>query len=59
MPDMYLGCVNYLVETIYGAKYWAISSEKYLKTNIRKLEETLEKSNQRLPNKCSNTFVTG
>ena len=37
---------------VEGNEGWFMSSEKYVKAEIQNIEETLQKTGQRLPSKC-------
>ena len=49
-PDMYLGAQLGTMQ-VEGNKGWFMSSEKYVKSAIQNIEETLQKMGQQLPSK--------
>ena len=49
-PDMYLGAQLGTMQ-VEGNEGWFMSSEKYVKSTIQNIEETLQKTGQRLPSK--------
>ena len=50
-PDMYLGAQLGTMQ-VKGNDGWFMSSEKYVKSAIQNIEETLQKTEQWLPSKC-------
>ena len=50
-PDMFLGTQLGTMQ-VKGNEGWFMSSEKYVKSAIQNIEETLQKTGQRLPSKC-------
>jgi len=59
VPKMYLGAGISKVKSVSGTECWTLSSEEYIKTAVRNVEEKLAKSNLRLPTKCPTPFVSG
>ena len=57
-PDMYLGAQLGTME-VEGNEGWFMSSEKYVKSTIQNIEETLQKMGQRLPSKCKMPLAYG
>ena len=57
-PDMYLGTQLGTMQ-VKGNKGWFMSSEKYVKSAIQNIEETLQKMGQRLPSKCKTPLAYG
>ena len=56
--DMYLG-VQLGTMQVEGNEGWFMSSEKYVKSAIQNIEETLQKTGQQLPSKCKTPLVCG
>ena len=57
-PDVYLGAQ--LDEmSVDGFEGWTMSSEKYVKSAIENIEQTLAETNQRLPTKCRTPLSSG
>ena len=50
-PDVYLGAQLDKM-SVDGFEGWTMSSEKYVKSAIENIEQTLAESSQRLPTKC-------
>ena len=50
-PDIYLRA-QLDTMSVEGFEGWTMTSEKYVKAAIENIEQTLTKSNQRLPVKC-------
>ena len=50
-PDMYLGTQLGTMH-VDGNEWWFMSSEKYVKSTIQNIEESLQKTGQRLTSKC-------
>ena len=50
-PKIYLGD-QFGNMIVYGAEFWYVSAEKYVKAAVENVEQNIEKSNQRLPNSC-------
>ena len=50
-PHMYLGAQLGTMQ-VEGNEGWFMSSEKYVKSAIQNIEETLQKTGQQLPSKC-------
>jgi len=59
VPKMYLGAGISKVKSVSGTECWTLSSEEYIKSAVRNVEEKLEKSNLRLPTKCLTPFSSG
>ena len=57
-PDMYLGAQLGKIQVI-GNEWWFMSSKKYVKSAIQNIEETLQKTEQRLPSKCKTPLAYG
>ena len=57
-PDMYLGAQLGTMQ-VKGNEGWFMSSEKYVKSIIQNIEETLQKMGQRLPSKCKTPLAYG
>ena len=57
-PDMYLGTQLGTMQ-VDGNEGWFMSSEKYVKSAIQNIEETLKKTGQRLPSKCKMPLAYG
>ena len=57
-PDMYLGAQLGTMQ-VEGNDGWFMSSEKYVKSEIQNIEETLQKMGQRLPSKCRTPLAYG
>ena len=57
-PDMYLGAQLGTMQ-VEGKDGWFMSSEKYIKSAIQNIEETLQKMGQRLPSKCKTPLAYG
>ena len=57
-PDMYLGTQLGTMQ-VEGNDGWFMSSEKYIKSGIQNIEETLQKTGQRLPSKCKTSLAYG
>ena len=57
-PDMYLGAQLGTMQ-VKGNNGWFMSSEEYVKSTIRNIEETLQKMGQRLPSKCKTPLAYG
>ena len=57
-PDMYLGAQLGTMQ-VKGNEGWFLSSEKYMKSAIQNIEETLQKMGQRLPSKCKMPLAYG
>ena len=57
-PDMYLDAQLGTMQ-VEGNEGWFMSSEKYVKSAIQNIEETLQKIGQRLPSKCKMPLAYG
>ena len=57
-PDMYLGTQLGTMQ-VKGNEGWFMSSEKYVKSAIQNIEESLQKMGQRLPSKCKMPLAYG
>ena len=57
-PDMYLGAQLGTMQ-VDGNEGWFMSSEKYVKSAIQNIEETLQKTGQWLPSKCKTPLAYG
>ena len=57
-PDMYLGAQLGTMQ-VKRNDGWFMSSEKYVKSAIQNIEETLHKMGQRLPSKCKTPLAYG
>ena len=57
-PDMYLGTQLGTMQ-VEGNEGWFMSLEKYVKSAIQNIEETLQKMGQRLPSKCKTSLGYG
>ena len=57
-PDMYLGAQLGTMQ-VEGNERWFMSSEKYVKSAIQNIEETLQKTGQRFPSKCKTPLAYG
>ena len=57
-PDMYLGAQLGTMQ-VEGNDGWFISSEKYVKSTIQNIEETLQRMGQWLPSKCKTPLAYG
>ena len=57
-PDMYLGAQLGTMQ-VEGNEGWFMSSEKYVKSAIQNIAETLQKMGQRLPSKCKKPLAYG
>ena len=57
-PDVYLGAQLDKM-SVDGFEGWTMSSEKYVKSAIENIEQTLAESNQRLPTKCRTPLSSG
>ena len=57
-PDMYLGAQLGTMQ-VEGNEGWYMSLEKYVKSAIQNIEETLQKVGQRLPSKCKTPLAYG
>ena len=57
-PDIYLGAQLDKM-SVDGFEGWTMSSEKYVKSAIENIEQTLAGSNQRLPTKCRTPLSSG
>ena len=57
-PDMYLGAQLETME-VKGNEEWFMSSEKYVKSAIQNIEETLQKTGQWPPSKCKTPLAYG
>ena len=57
-PDVYLGAQLGTME-VEGHHGWFMSSEKYIKSAIQNIEDTLQKAGQCLPLKCKTPLVHG
>ena len=57
-PDMYLGTQLGTMQ-VEGNEGWLMSSEKYVKSAIQNIEETLQKTGQWLPSKCRTPLAYG
>ena len=57
-PDMYLGAQLGTMQ-VEGNEGWFMSLEKYVKFAIQNIEETLQKTGQRLPSKCKTPLAYG
>ena len=55
---MYLGA-QFGTMQVEGNEWWFMSSEKYVKSAIQNIEETLQKTGQRLPSKCKTLLAYG
>ena len=55
---MYLGAQLGTMQ-VEGNQGWFMSSEKYVKSAIQNIEETLQKTGQRLPSKCKTPLAYG
>ena len=58
-PDMYLGGSIAKATTNEGTECWTLSSEKYVKTAVTNVKETLAEKGLRLPSKCLTPVVSG
>ena len=45
--------------SVDGFEGWTMSSEKYVKSAIENIEQTLAETNQRLPTKCQTPLSSG
>ena len=59
MPKMYFGAGISKVRSVSGTECWTLSSEEYIKSAVRNVEEKLAKSKFRLPTKCLSPFTSG
>ena len=59
VPDMYLGGSIAIATTSTGTRCWTISSEKYVRTAVTNVEDSLAKQGKRLPCKCTTPFLSG
>ena len=57
-PDMYLDAQLGTMQ-VKGNEGWFMSSEKYGKSTIQNIEETLQETGQRLPSKCKTPLAYG
>ena len=57
-PEMYLGGSISKAITDQGIECWTLSSEKYVKTAVANVKETLAQSNLTLPSKCLTPFTS-
>ena len=57
-PDVYLGAQLGTME-VEGYHGWFMSSEKYMKSSIQNIEDTLQKTRQHLPLKCKTPLAHG
>ena len=57
-PDMYL-VAQLRTMQVKGNEGWFMSSEKYVKSAIQNIEETLQKTGQWLPSKCKTPLAYG
>ena len=57
-PDMYLGAQLGTMQ-VKGNDGWFMSTEKYIKSAIQNVEETLQMMGQRLPSKCKMPLAYG
>ena len=58
-PDMYLGAQLGAMQ-VEGNEGWFMSSEKYVKSTIQNIEETLQKkTGQQIPSKCKTPLAYG
>ena len=57
-PDVYLGAQLDKM-SVDGFKGWTMSSEKYVKSAIKNIEQTLAEMNQRLPTNCRTPLSSG
>ena len=57
-PDVYLGAQLDRM-SVDGFEGWTMSSEKYVKSAIENIEQTLAETNQRLPTKCRTPLSSG
>ena len=57
-PDMYLGAQLRTMQ-VEGNNGWLMSSEKYVKSAIQNIEETLQNTGQRLPSKYKTPLAYG
>ena len=57
-PDVYLGAQLDKM-SVDGFEGWTMSSEKYVKSAIENIEQTLAETNQRLPTKCRTPLSSG
>ena len=57
-PDMYLGAQLGTMQ-VNGNEGWFMSSEKYVKSAIQNIEETLQNTGQWLPSKCKMALAYG
>ena len=57
-PDMYLGAQLGTMQ-VKGNDGWVMSSEKYVKSAIQNIEESLQKMGQRLPSRCKTPLAYG
>ena len=55
---MYLGAYLHNVNTADGTKFWAMSSDKYVKATVNNMEERLAINKFRLPSKCDTLMAT-
>ena len=59
VPDMYLGGSIAKAVTSVGTECWTLSSEKYVKTAVTNVEESLARTGLRLPSKCLTPIMSG
>ena len=59
VPSMYLGGGISKVKSNSERECWTLSSEKYIKSAVKNVEDKLAKSNMRLPSKCITPFKSG
>ena len=57
-PDVYLGAQLDKI-SVDGFEGWTMSSEKYVKSAIKNIEQMLAESNQHLPIKCQTPWSSG
>ena len=57
-PDVYLG-TQLDKMSVDGFEGWTMSSEKYVRSAIENIEQTLVETNQRLPTKCRTPLSSG
>ena len=55
---MYLGTALQKVDTSNGGKCWAMSLEKYVRAEVKNLEERLSTNVRRLPPRCARPMST-
>ena len=58
-PKDYLGATLEKMILLDGSQFWSMSSTKYVKVGVQIFEETLAKSEKRLPGPCVATLQSG